>query len=49
MKKANESIDKSTPYRNLGAIMIKAPAKAKDQPQATVTKAKDDLRTRGGK
>lgn len=49
MKKANESIDKSAPYRNLGSTMIKAPVKVENDPKSTVTKAKEDLRTKGGR
>ena len=49
MKKANEALDKSTPYRNVGSTMIKAPVKAKNEPKAVSTKTSGDLRTRGGK
>ena len=49
MRKVKEVIDKSTPYRNLGATMIKAPIKATSEPKAVSTKGKEDLRAKGGK
>ena len=49
MKKANEALDKSTPYRDLGSTMIKAPVKAKNEPKSVITKTNGDLRVKGGK
>ena len=46
MKNLNKT-DKSTPYRSLSLDPVKAPVKPKNQPKATLTGSKRDLR--GGK
>ena len=45
--KDKKFIDKSAPYRSMGLGKITAPNTQKDQPKATKTVGKDDLR--GGK
>ena len=49
MKKVKEAIDKSTPYRNLGSTVIKAPTNAAGDLKSTVTKKSEDMRVKGGK
>ena len=49
MKKVKEAIDKSTPYRNLGSTVIKAPANTACGLKSTVTKKAEDMRVKGGK
>ena len=48
-KKNKNTIDNSTPYRNLGMNKITAPAKQDNEPSARVIKSESDLRVRGGK
>ena len=48
MRKVKETTDKSTPYRNLGSTMIKAPVKTQNEPKSCAIKAKEDLRAKGG-
>lgn len=49
MKKYKEPIDKSSPYRTLGANMVKAPVKQTNEPKSGFIKSSDDLRCKGGK
>ena len=47
--KKKESIDKSVPYRTYGLGKITAPNTPKDQPKASKTAGKNDLRGGSGK
>ncbi len=49
MKKTKEVTDKSTPYRTVGATMIKAPVKQTNEPVGNMIKSYGDLRVKGRK
>ena len=48
-KKSKNTIDKSSPYRNLGLNKISAPVAVNGDPKCRTIKTNDDLRVKRGK